>query len=76
MNTNKMAAMCLLAVALPFAVVAEMPRSEWHGLVSESAQNPTTLKNTISQLSAAVLQLSATSVCFPSSKRCLNMPSS
>lgn len=53
MNTNKMAAMCLLAVALPFAVVAEMPRSEWHGLVSESAQNPATLKNTISQLSAA-----------------------
>lgn len=51
--TKKMAAMCLLALALPFAVVAEMPRSEWQSLVSESAQNPDTLKSTISQLSAA-----------------------
>lgn len=51
--TKKMAAMCVMAFALPFAAVAEMPRSEWHNLVSESAQNPETLKNTISQLSAS-----------------------
>ncbi|MGN0852088.1 MAG: hypothetical protein ACI4Q3_01780 [Kiritimatiellia bacterium] len=50
---KKIAPTCMLALALPFAALAEMPRSEWHNLVSPSAQNPETLKNTIGQLSAS-----------------------
>ncbi len=50
-NIMKVLAACALSLAaLP--VAAEMPRSEWHALVGDCAQNPQTLKQTIAQLSA------------------------
>ena len=51
-KTLKIVAGCAFAL-LAFGAVAEMPRSEWHGLVSECAQNPAALKSTIVQLTAA-----------------------
>ena len=44
--------------------------------IVESIANPATMTATISQLSAEMRQLSATSVCFPSLNCCLKMPSS
>ncbi len=51
-KTLKIVAGCALAL-LAAGATAEMPRSEWHGLVSECAQNASALKSTIVQLSAA-----------------------
>lgn len=39
--------------AVSAVVLAEMPRSEWHALVGDCAQNPTQLKQVIGQLSAS-----------------------
>ena len=41
-----------VTVFATLAVAAAMPRSEWHALVGDCAQNPATLKQTIAQLSA------------------------
>ena len=46
-------AVCVLALAaLPIYAADTMPRSEWHALVGDCAQNPQTLKQTIGKLSA------------------------
>lgn len=51
---TKLAAMCALAfTAFPLVAADPMPRSEWHSLVGDCAQNPQTLKQTIGKLSAA-----------------------
>ena len=39
-----------VTVFATLAVAAAMPRSEWHALVGDCAQNPATLKQTIAQL--------------------------
>lgn len=51
--TKTLALGAFVLTMTPFAVSAEMPRSEWHNLVGDCAQNPQTLKSTIAQLSAA-----------------------
>lgn len=46
-------AVCVLALAaLPIYAADTMPRSEWHALVGDCAQNPQTMKQTIGKLSA------------------------
>lgn len=50
----KIVAACALALLVSPAAVAEaMPRSEWHNLVSACAQNPQTLRETMSKVSPA-----------------------
>lgn len=47
-------AMCVLALAVSPLVAADaMPRSEWHNLVSECAQNSQTLRETMAKVSPA-----------------------
>ena len=49
----KLVAACALSVlAFPLIAADTMPRSEWHALVGDCAQNPQTLKQTIGKLSA------------------------
>lgn len=49
---KKVVAMCALALlASPVVAADAMPRSEWHNLVSDCAQNPQTLKDTMSKVS-------------------------
>ena len=47
-------AMCVLALAVfPLVAADVMPRSEWHNLVSECAQNAQTLRETMAKVSPA-----------------------
>ena len=52
LNLAKLAVCALALAALPIYAADTMPRSEWHALVGDCAQNPQTLKQTISKLSA------------------------
>jgi len=52
LNLAKLAACVLALAALPICAADTMPRSEWHALVGDCAQNPQTLKQTIGKLSA------------------------
>lgn len=48
---KKAVAMCALAlVASPLVAADAMPRSEWHNLVSDCAQNPQTLRDTMTKV--------------------------
>ncbi len=50
---KKIVAACALTLlAMPAVAADTMPRSEWHALVGDCAQNPQTLKETIGKLSA------------------------
>ena len=51
---KKVVAVCALALFVSPLVAADaMPRSEWHNLVSECAQNPQTLRETMGKVSPA-----------------------
>ena len=52
LNLAKLAVCALALAALPIYAADTMPRSEWHALVGDCAQNPQTLKQTIGKLSA------------------------
>ena len=52
LNLAKLAVCALALAALPICAADTMPRSEWHALVGDCAQNPQTLKQTIGKLSA------------------------
>ena len=47
-----MVACALALLAMPALAADTMPRSEWHAMVGDCAQNPQTLKETIGKLSA------------------------
>ncbi|MGN0847573.1 MAG: hypothetical protein ACI4RA_09350 [Kiritimatiellia bacterium] len=48
---KKALAMCAFALAVsPLAAADVMPRSEWHGLVSDCAQNPQTMRETMAKV--------------------------
>lgn len=52
LNLAKLAVCAFALAALPIYAADTMPRSEWHALVGDCAQNPQTLKQTIGKLSA------------------------
>jgi len=52
LNLAKLVVCAFALAALPIYAADTMPRSEWHALVGDCAQNPQTLKQTIGKLSA------------------------